>query len=193
VYWYEKPKNQGTCPSGVISLRFCQRVEAVEKSETGFIIVLPERVYELEASSAHDRSEWISGIIKNIAIYHKVAQHTRNDVFGGLSQDSLRKEGPFDVKSSIFGWQARYLILVDGMLFSFLHQTGPRVHKIALYGCDITEYKVRNSARFALSIKTSTGATFPISCKNKDELLEWSRALNHQIKLIESAVGHIKL
>jgi hypothetical protein len=51
-----------------------------------------------------------------------------------IAPTAARKEGLMDVKTLI-GWKKKqYLVLVDGMLFLFLYQGGPRLNKIALYG-----------------------------------------------------------
>lgn len=191
LYWNKQPTQSDTSghsPEGIISLKFCQKIEPIENSLTGFKIVLPEREYELEASSAEERTKWINGLTQAVDVFSKIQNYTEKKK---AVDNTLRKEDLMDLRIGIFGWIEHYLILVDGMILMYYGKNGPRLYKVALYGSTITNLDSKGQPRWGFNIQTEGGTSYAISSKNQAKAEDWLNAITIQKNNIEEAINEI--
>eukprot|EP01127_Copromyxa_protea_P014810 TRINITY_DN4183_c0_g1_i2.p2 TRINITY_DN4183_c0_g1~~TRINITY_DN4183_c0_g1_i2.p2 ORF type:complete len:155 (-),score=36.77 TRINITY_DN4183_c0_g1_i2:136-600(-) len=152
-------------------------------------MILPEREYELEASSTEERTKWVEGIIHAIEIYKKIEHYI--GVETGFDDNTMRKEGPMDLKMGIFGWVEHHLILVDGMLLIYFGKAGPRLYKLPLYGAVVAPLTTGKGVRFGFSIKAEDRSEFVFSSLSEEVATEWMDLVQKQKTNIESALSSI--
>jgi len=187
VYYLEQPdKTKMIRPDGIISMRYCQAIEAV--GTKGFNITLSDRIYELEADETSTRNTWMQALQTCQAIIQKIEGHPSQSK---NKEHEEIKQGPMDVKK-MFGWKEFYLVSRDGMLFILYSKNGPRHLKIPLCDATFTPILVSNQERFGFSIDSaSVGGTVQISCKDELNTQKWLTTLLKQKLVIEEALAEI--
>jgi len=180
----------GNPPVGIISLHDAKKIEATEKNR--FVIVTPERTYELEANSPQEREKWIAGLQESVVVGNKVSAHMLLQGTALKKEDFEKKEGYLSRLGRTFkNWKRAYFVLGEGMLQYFHHKGGKVIGKVPLYDCDFSSHQ-SSSHEYCFKISGTDHKKEVIMAASSDlEMQSWLNAiLKHKI-IIEEEINAI--
>jgi len=197
LYYHEKPTSGQIPPSGMIPVLFATAIEPVsdrkdpKKNKTTFQVILPQKIYFLQAETTDSMIDWVCAMKDMKASYTEGMQteNPRNDVSPLIEQS---KTGVLEVL--INGrWRKRWYTLKDGVITEQESRNGKVTTKIPLYGCNFDEYKpLEKKFRSCFSISSSGVNQVVLKAESEVEMQNWLSVLKLQKYCIQTTLDSIK-